>query len=1019
MAIFDDLIKGFKDDPAYHLLPSPKNPRVMRWQRRPTQEPDPGPEDGGPEQGLFETLHQMIGWLRAQGSFKPEIADTVGRDLWTMMNKANPDADPAAVLRAYSEAMEALGRDKVGERAALLAALIGQRGSGAVSATLKAYEDADAYVFEGNQEVTELLRHDGGALMDVPLDEKREWIPDEFTLDMVRALIRDPGAADEVDQRFDALRADLVERGAPERVIAYADLLRRLVVLNGEARRRTALHSLMMQQGDDYGAIPPVERWELPEPDEVDEALAYESVLAHGLPKPLQNIVDTTTRRATFERAEADLVEGVARRIREEFKRAADREGVNAPGDEVMTPRRGLRRLKWPIEVALGHGRNVIPGVPLSWVRASREGNQGVLGHWGVARAHNPIARAVNLASGRDFMWTPEGGVAPFDDTDEERLMARNLVRFARSRLALEYEQDKAAGHRRYPIAYRGMGVPRSVVDQIQAQMKRGIRPVLPLLGATAFTPDHRIGAYYSGSQWTKENSKPGSVPMVIEVDRGDPGSTFDRSLAAWHPYHGGDQSEDLPPAYEFLSGLPYLMVEGIDPPDGRSGAWRVRARAPTQEELGIVDPHEGKPIGRPVSRKPMDAVDRARLAAMIGEVQEATRAPGRLKRVGGSAAKPGTIRPGRARAVVRRMNKARVIKHAPGLALVPSKRNPSVRRWVRTTPDRDAVGSNAPAKVQSMIGQWGGTVPGSLSARGLARMAADRSRPVERFAESLAPLAPDGHPDPAPWGLDMAQRLRSAFAPGFYGSRRLVVRASPQEPEEDAWEPPESRDELEDDLSERPGLEERRTYLTSLGGKRMEKVPEPMEVWKVDLDGDPHYLDIRSAEKWVTVYDDPLDLIDEADLYELYGDAEEAFNEAFWRFPEPLYHSTQAENVAAILEGGLQARSETRGFDNRGIPPAVFTSRNPEWTAVADYGPAAFEIDTAAMKADGYTPWVMMESPLVEQEQREALAHALGGWELVDRVRERADEAARGGYHADTVVILDDVPAKYLTPVD
>jgi hypothetical protein len=74
-------------------------------------------------------------------------------------------------------------------------------------------------------------------------------------------------------------------------------------------------------------------------------------------------------------------------------------------------------------------------------------------------------------------------------------------------------------------------------------------------------------------------------------------------------------------------------------------------------------------------------------------------------------------------------------------------------------------------------------------------------------------------------------------------------------------------------------------------------------------------------------------------------------------------------------------------------------------------YGDVIVEIDTEAMKKDGFTPEASRESPLVETNAEEALAHRLG---LEDYYAYREQ-----GLDPDTVALFDHIPAKYLRRLD
>lgn len=165
-----------------------------------------------------------------------------------------------------------------------------------------------------------------------------------------------------------------------------------------------------------------------------------------------------------------------------------------------------------------------------------------------------------------------------------------------------------------------------------------------------------------------------------------------------------------------------------------------------------------------------------------------------------------------------------------------------------------------------------------------------------------------------------------------------------------------------------------------------------------VTWNGTDEHGSIESKENW-------LDRIDPEDYFTEKADE---FNKDFWYGPCPLYHATTEDHVDDILEHGLECRDETRGLSNRGVGSAVFTTSSFEETERGSYGDYVFKIDTKAMKADGYCPYVSMEPQVVAYELRMALAHHIGAEDYV------ADES--NDISPDTVIIQGDVPAKYLT---
>ena len=132
-------------------------------------------------------------------------------------------------------------------------------------------------------------------------------------------------------------------------------------------------------------------------------------------------------------------------------------------------------------------------------------------------------------------------------------------------------------------------------------------------------------------------------------------------------------------------------------------------------------------------------------------------------------------------------------------------------------------------------------------------------------------------------------------------------------------------------------------------------------------------------------------------------------FNAAFWERPSTLWHATPDENVQNILKNGLGRRNDTRGLTNRSVGAAVFTTTEPEELAMGSYGDNHFEIDCAAMKADGLTPTVTQEPEVEEYEFRKALLYKVGAEDAADRLEHGRDMAPH------TVIVHGDIPPKYL----
>lgn len=167
------------------------------------------------------------------------------------------------------------------------------------------------------------------------------------------------------------------------------------------------------------------------------------------------------------------------------------------------------------------------------------------------------------------------------------------------------------------------------------------------------------------------------------------------------------------------------------------------------------------------------------------------------------------------------------------------------------------------------------------------------------------------------------------------------------------------------------------------------------------DVNDDTDEVSVSSLESW----------LDAAIVYaEDYVEFDEGLSD-FWTDPgDPptLYHATDEENVDDILQEGLGPASKTRGLVNRWVEAAVYTSLDPERIDV--YGNQIFAIDTAGMKRDGLHHQLSMEPGIVDYEQMQAIARAVGAGEDYDIDMPDSSE------DYETVVVFGHIPAKYLT---
>lgn len=166
-------------------------------------------------------------------------------------------------------------------------------------------------------------------------------------------------------------------------------------------------------------------------------------------------------------------------------------------------------------------------------------------------------------------------------------------------------------------------------------------------------------------------------------------------------------------------------------------------------------------------------------------------------------------------------------------------------------------------------------------------------------------------------------------------------------------------------------------------------------------LEGDEDLESAKPVDEWLR------EVGNDESAWKYVGEID--FNGEFWRAPGVLYHNTELGSLGGIAEDGIGARNESRGLANRGIGSAVFTSLNEEFGHAGHYGPAQFVIDAEAMKEDGYTPEVQMETGLKEAEELSALAHLLGAYDF------EPDFTNDDGLDPDTVVVNGSIPLKYI----
>lgn len=167
----------------------------------------------------------------------------------------------------------------------------------------------------------------------------------------------------------------------------------------------------------------------------------------------------------------------------------------------------------------------------------------------------------------------------------------------------------------------------------------------------------------------------------------------------------------------------------------------------------------------------------------------------------------------------------------------------------------------------------------------------------------------------------------------------------------------------------------------------------------------DPEWPYVKDKDDWI-YSTEGLRLI-----MRLKGMMEDKFNKNFWERPEVLFHATPRENVENIRKEGLKAMHKSRGFSNKNIHAAVFTSTSPEWITI-HYGPVVVTIRTDLMKKDGFMPYVTKEPNHTEAEVIDFIAGKIKAWEPGTK---DLSNAYSEGTTEDTVIVYASIPPKYL----
>lgn len=172
----------------------------------------------------------------------------------------------------------------------------------------------------------------------------------------------------------------------------------------------------------------------------------------------------------------------------------------------------------------------------------------------------------------------------------------------------------------------------------------------------------------------------------------------------------------------------------------------------------------------------------------------------------------------------------------------------------------------------------------------------------------------------------------------------------------------------------------------------------------------DPEFPSVLDAIDWLYSIDD----------YRLSGYAgEHDFNEQFWHgreFASRLYHGTTDDLANQIMKSRLDPKDRTRGISNRGTGSAIFTTIYDQTREGPRYGSAVIEIDTSAMRSDGFTPVVSLEYPVETEMTRNRLAWSMGIREFENN---RMQELDSDGVRETTIIVFGEIPVKYLRRIE
>lgn len=239
----------------------------------------------------------------------------------------------------------------------------------------------------------------------------------------------------------------------------------------------------------------------------------------------------------------------VLRKIRDDYKVATDKqsEALDRASALYMKEdaiRSGIKYLRHdnPNDDLLGMilDQTASPG---SQYKTERRGD-----HWGRALSDNKAAQGMAFAQGNKFRPLDKGMTQVDLSIDLDAAIAGvQRANYAQRRMSESSREE-------WPVVMRGSRLPPHVLDKLVT----GETTSVQLTGATAFTFDEGIARHYATSEWTRENSKATSKPVLIRMKRSD---KFDQSVGMFHEKVEFEGKTVVGPAFEIVTGASRMRV--------------------------------------------------------------------------------------------------------------------------------------------------------------------------------------------------------------------------------------------------------------------------------------------------------------------------------------------------------------------------------------------------------------------------------------------------------------------------